>query len=208
MNNYWLIGGGAILGILIVASIVVAVLQKEAEFAPGLPEAAVQAYLRALDEDDFQTAYDLLSSELQSRCSIEDMFGGNRSGWWRLHGRRITLEDTRAFDETTFVTVKIARSSGGGLFGPSEYSFEESFALRQFDGHWKFSQNPWPGFDCARPAPVGLEWELTRRTLLDRASVRVACIGATSHSSILSPTGHSGPHHQESDHVAVRTRNR
>ncbi len=153
MNNYWLIGGGAVLGILIVASIVAAVLQKEAEFAPGSPEAAVQAYLRALDEEDFQAAYDLLSPELQSRCSTGDMFGRRVSNRWQLEEKRITLESAQTIEETTFVTVRVAELRGGGLFGPSEYAFEVSFALRQFDGHWKFSQNPWPSFDCARDAP-------------------------------------------------------
>ena len=151
MNNYWLIGGGAVLGILIVASVVVAVLQKEAEFAPGSPEATVQDYLRALEEDDFQTVRDTFSPELQSRCGIEDMFRGYRSvGWRRLHESQITLEGSRTLEATTFVIVRIARLRGGDLFGPSEYAFEETFALRQFDGLWRFSENPWPHFDCAR----------------------------------------------------------
>ena len=153
MNNYWLIGGGAILGILIVASIVVAILQKEAEFAPGSPEAAIQAYLRALDEADFQGVHDALSPELQDRCSIEDMFGGRyptqrRS---RLEDKRITLDGARTLDETTFVTIRISELRSDGLFGPSGYDYDETFALKQFDRQWKFSENPWPHFDCAWP---------------------------------------------------------
>ena len=154
MKNYWLIGGGAALGLLIVASVVAALLQSEAEFAPGSPEAAVQAYLRALDGDDFQAAYETLSPELQSRCSIKDMFGGIESSRWRTRDRRMTLEDTRTLDDTTFVSVRIAGFRGGDLFGPSEYSFEENFALRQFDGRWRFTQDPWPRFHCARNTPV------------------------------------------------------
>ena len=153
MNNYWLIGGGAALGILIVASIVAAVLQNEAEFAPGSPEAAVQAYLRALDEDDIRAAYDAFSPELREGCSVEDIFGDD-SDWWRMDEKRITFEGARTLDETTFVTVRISELSGGGLFGPSEYSFEENFALKRFDGDWKFSQYPWPFPRCARVAPA------------------------------------------------------
>ncbi len=153
MSNYWLIGGGTALGLLIVASVVAAVMRNETEFAPGSPEAAVQNYLRALDEDDFQAAHDALSPELRDACSIEDIFGGNRSGWWRLHDKQVTLEGARTFDATTFVSVRIAELRSGGLFGPSEYSFEETFTLRQSDGLWKFSENPWPYFDCARPSP-------------------------------------------------------
>lgn len=153
MNNYWLIGGGAILGILIVASIVVAVLQSEAEFAPGSPEAIVQDYLRSLAEDDFQAAYDALSPELRERCSIEDMVGRRNSRRWQLEEKRMTLESVRTLDQTTFVTVRVTELRGGGLFGPSEYSFEVTFTLRRFGENWKFSQNPWPSFDCARATP-------------------------------------------------------
>ncbi len=155
MNNYWLIGGGAVLGILIIASVVVAVLQKEAEFAPGSPEAAVQAYLRALDEDDFQGVHDALSPEIQDRCSIEDMFNGRFPGHRRsgLEDKRITLDGARTLDETTFVTIRISELRGDGLFGPSEFDYDATFALKQFDGHWKFSENPWPRFECARPEP-------------------------------------------------------
>ncbi len=153
MKNYWLIGGGAALGLLLIASIVAALLQREEEFAPGSPEAAVQDYLRALDDDDFQAAYDALSPELQEKCSIKDMFGGRDSIRWRIGDRRITLEDTRTLDDTTFVSVRIAGFHGGGPLGPSEYAFDENFALRLFDGRWKFSQDPWPRFHCARTTP-------------------------------------------------------
>ena len=155
MNNYWLIGGAAVLGILILASIVVAVLQNEAEFAPGSPEAAVQAYLRALDEDDFQAVRDALSPELRERCSIKDMFGGRYVGQRRsvLEDKRITFEGARKLDDITFVTVRIVELRSDGLFGPSGFDYDETFALEQFDGLWKFSENPWPRFDCAWPTP-------------------------------------------------------
>ena len=155
MKNYWLIAGGAILGLLLIASVVVAVLQNEAEFAPGSPEAAVQTYLRALDEDDFQAVHDALSPELQEQCSIEDMFGGRYVSQRRsaLEDKRITLEGARTLDETTFVTVRIVELYSDGLFGPSGFDYDETFTLEQFDGHWRFSENPWPRFDCAWPTP-------------------------------------------------------
>ena len=150
MNNYWLIGGGAALGLLLIASVAVAVMQDEAEFAPGSPEGAVQDYLRALDEDDFTAAYDALSPELRERCAIEDIFGGNRSGRWGLDDRRITLEETRTLEGTTFVTVRMAEYRGGGPFSSYDYDFEETFALRRFDDRWRFTEFPWPHFSCDR----------------------------------------------------------
>lgn len=157
MNSYWLIGGGVMLGILIVASVVAAVLQKEAEFEPGSPEAAVQGYLRAIEEGDLQTAYDLLSPELQESCSVEGMFSEVGDHWPRLEDERVTLEEVRAINDVTIVEVNIAGFRNIGLFGPSEYGWDESFALRRIDGEWKFSQAPWPHFSCTRngPSPSG-----------------------------------------------------
>ena len=152
MNNYWLIGGGAALALLLIASVVAAVLQREAEFAPGSAEAAVQRYLHALEEDDFQTAYDALSPELREECSIEDMFGGRDPEIWGLGDRRVTLKSARTLDDAKYVTVRIARFRNEP-FGPSQGSFQETFELRQFDGDWRFSQYPWPLFSCDRDAP-------------------------------------------------------
>ena len=154
MNSYWLIGGAALLGLLLIASIVAALLQDETEFDPGSPEAAVQAYLRALEEDDFQAAHDALSPELREICSIEEMFGDMDIHRWMPEDKRITLEEVRTLNDTTFVEIRIAEMRGGGPFGPSEYAFGETFALQQFDGEWKLSQNPLPRFECARSTPT------------------------------------------------------
>lgn len=150
MKNYWIIGGGATLGLLFIASVVVTFTQDEASFNPGSPEAVVQDYLNALDSEDFESAYQALSPELRAECAVDEMFGGRIAWNQDVIDGRITLEDTQELGDTTFVTVKIARLSGGGLFGPSEYDFEERFALKQFDGRWKFSQEPWPFPGCAR----------------------------------------------------------
>ena len=69
MARWWLIGGGAALGALLIASIALALTNRPADFAPGTPEAAVQALLRAAAVDDFEAAYRLLASELRADCS-------------------------------------------------------------------------------------------------------------------------------------------
>ncbi len=153
MKNYWLIGGGAILALLLVASVVATLAQNEADFGPGSPEAVVQDYLRALDSEDFETAYEALSPELRDECEVEEMFGGRVFSGEYIGERRVTLEGTQELDDTVFVTVKIVSLSGGGLFGPYEYDFEERFALKRFDGAWKFSQEPWPYPGCAYDDP-------------------------------------------------------
>ena len=57
MTRWWLIGAAVFLAVLLVASIALALLSKEAEFAPGTPEHAVQSLLRSVEADDIETAY-------------------------------------------------------------------------------------------------------------------------------------------------------
>ena len=65
MSRNWLIGGGIFLVALLVASIVIALLEGEETFPEGSTEKAVQDYLRAAEDDDFETAYVFLSAALK-----------------------------------------------------------------------------------------------------------------------------------------------
>ena len=155
MSNVWLIGGGAALAALLVASIVVAVLEGDAEFEPGSPEAAVQTLLRAADDEDVESAYGLLSDALQDQCALEDFAGGPRRPIHNLADQRLTYEKTRTVGETVFVDVRVTEFSGGDFFG-SHNSFDQQYALRLTDGQWRFTQYPWPFFQCGpfKPLPV------------------------------------------------------
>ena len=147
MARGWLIGGAAFLGVLLVASIVVALLEREETLTEGTPEATVQQFLKAVEVEDFQIAYGFLSEELRQECSVQDFVGTNiRNG--RLRNDRVTLERTQTLGDTTFVTVRITQFFGSGPFGTSESSFEQRFTLSQEDGAWRFAAYPWPYFQC------------------------------------------------------------
>ena len=74
--------------------------------------------------------------------------GGNFPRRDRLRDDRVTLESTATVKETVFVTVRVTQFRGSGLFGASESSFEQRFALRQEDRQWRFTEYPWPFFRC------------------------------------------------------------
>ena len=158
LSNAWLVGGGAALAVLLVASIAVALLNADTEFEPGSPEAAVQTLLRAADDEDVESAYGLLSDALQDQCALEDFAGGPRRQIHNLADQRLAYENTRTVGETVFVNVRVTEFSGGDFFG-SHSSFEQQYALRLTDGEWQFTQYPWPFFQCGpfkplRPVPV------------------------------------------------------
>ena len=156
MDRYWIIGGGALLGVLLIGSIVVSLSNDEDVFDPGTPEHAVQQYLRSMGQGDFETAHASLSPDLRSECSVEDLFkqvSGSRLD--HLDDDRITLESVQLVGETTHVAVKVHEFRRGGLFGSSEWSYERRFFLRQIDGEWKFTDFPWPWTHCEPSARDG-----------------------------------------------------
>ena len=142
----WLIGGGIFLAVLLAGSVAAALLERDAAFPEGSPEAVVQSYVRAVEEDDWTTAHALLAAELREECPVEELFA-NRSG--RDRGdRRITLEETRAIGETLLVTVSVSRSRMSGPFGVDQWSYRTTYTLTEEEGEWRFSEYPEPFYEC------------------------------------------------------------
>ena len=180
MTRAWLIGVAGFLGLLLVVAIVVALLERESTFQEGSPEAVVQRLLRALEEDDYRGAYDLLSESLKEECAFGDFSTRAAEPFARLRYERVSLKASEVRGEDAFVTVRVTRFHEGDLFSSYESSHEERFVLRRFDHRWLFSAYPWPLLSCRSygtrpPAPtrgVDPRRRLGSRKLMDRASLR------------------------------------
>ena len=146
MPKAWLVGGAAALALLLVVSIVLGVTQRAEQLQEGTPERTVQRYLLAADEDDYKTAYNLLTKELRVRCPMEDFAAGSSGGRTRLGSRRVTHEDTKYVDETAIVIARVTNIDGGGPFETSESSYEQRFTLSLEEGEWRLARNFWPFF--------------------------------------------------------------
>ena len=153
MPKYWLIGGGAFVGVLLVVSVVVALMQEDVALKEGTPERTVQLYLRAVQDEDFRAAHGFLSAELKEECPPEDLAARNFSRARDLSDSRVTLEDTRHFTTTTVVVARVTRVRGSGPFGTSESSHEQPYTLRLEDDEWRITQNPWPYHCSPEPPP-------------------------------------------------------
>ena len=148
MTKWWLIGVGAVLGALLIGSIVLALLSKETEFAPGTPERAVQDLLRAVEDDDIEAAYAMLSEELRQKCELRNYSDGGYRYYDDDRNMRATLRETKVIDGVTFVEVRITEFYGGGPFDSGESSYNHRYALQQEGGEWKFAEYPWPYDYC------------------------------------------------------------
>ena len=150
VERYWLISGGALLGVLLVVSVAVTLLRGEAQFDPSSPEFAVQRYLRALVQEDFDAAEALWSPDLREACSFEAFVVDAGRSLDRLADARITLEEARTVGETTIVSIRVVRTTGGGIFGPSESENSYDYGVRTFDGEWRIIAHTWPSDRCIR----------------------------------------------------------
>ena len=157
MGKWWLIGAAAVLAVLLIASIVLALTSRESEFAPGTPERAVQDLLRAAENDDIETAYRMLSAELQEKCELKNFADGGRYRSGDDRDIRAALRDTRLVGGITFVSVRVTRYRGSGPFDSGESSYDRRFALQQEEGEWKFTEYPWPFDYCDETAILRVE---------------------------------------------------
>ena len=148
MTKWWLIGAAVFLAVLLIASIVLALTSKEAEFAPGTPEHAVQSLLRSVEADDIETAYAMLSQELQQKCELKNFADGGRYRSRDDRDIRATLRATKTIDDITFVNVEVTQFYGSGPFDSGGSSYDRRFALQQEGGEWKFTDYPWPYDYC------------------------------------------------------------
>ena len=153
MPKIWLIGAGSLLAILLVASVVVALVQRVEPLAEGTPERAVQLYLEAIADGDLEAAHNLLSAELKEECSIDDLVRRSYATK-ELEDSRITLEKTDHVGGNAIVTAKVTTLRSNSPFGSSENSYDRRFTLVEEDGSWRFTSNPWPYPGCMKPVQV------------------------------------------------------
>ena len=150
MERNLLIAGGVILGVLLIASVAISLIRGESEFEPDSPEFAVQQYLKALIDNDLETARAMWSPELRESCSFEEFISDARSGLERLAEARITLEDVLVVGESTNVRARFVWTVDGGVFGPSENSSSYRYGVLNIDGGWRITDHDWPGSACVR----------------------------------------------------------
>jgi hypothetical protein len=139
-SKRFLLGFGLVLGALVIASVVLAIIfggQAPLRLSEDTPEGVVQAYLTALQEHDFQKAYTYL-------IPPTDRVGWSYDTWrrgienyrdppsWKATLGSVSLKAGEARVEVVLDTFR-----PGGLFGDPLRSQRLNFILRQQGGSWK-----------------------------------------------------------------------
>lgn len=142
-NRLLVVMGLGLVGLIVVAAIIVA-FRDPAEFEPGSPEAATQAYVQAILDEDAAAAHARLTPALQRRCTVEDL---EERHYWRDAGR-ITLVDSKVKTDAAVIKVKFTAAYSDGAFDYYQSSYEERFELEMVDGEWRISSATWPFYWC------------------------------------------------------------
>ena len=180
MSSRWLIAGAALVGVLLVGSIVVGLTQRAEEFPEDSPEAAVQQLLRAAEEEDFGAAHAMLSAGLRAQCSLDAFGGGPYGRKSELNDSRVTLQNTQALNGSIVVIARVTRIRSSGPFSTSESSHEQRYTLSWDGDEWRFTQYPWPYYGCPARAEVGPSAVETRPEGTPEGAVQryLAAVGA------------------------------
>ncbi len=146
MSRVWLIGVAAFVSALVVAGLVVALVTTRGgvDLLPAdSPEGAVQRYLLALEDEDYAEAYDYVADSSKTGCTFEEFV--RDASYREVRGSRMTLEDTKRFDDTAIVTASVTVFEPDLPFGTSEYTYDRTYQLELEDGHWRLT---WPEHWC------------------------------------------------------------
>jgi hypothetical protein len=142
-NRSLLYIGAGVLALVALGAAVVLLAEgrRPASFEPGTPEAAMQGYLAAWQDADYEAAYGFFSDEIRTETSLEqyesqvrgfgEPFGGSDTAVY------IDKADGDGLRVTLYLTVE--QSYGGGIGGESYRSQREVRMVHQADG-WKIDE--------------------------------------------------------------------
>lgn len=160
-SSRWLAGAVVLVALLVVFSTVVAFLNRDREpdlLPEGTPGRVVQDYLLAVQREDTDAAYALLSEEARERCDPDALSDGHfmlpRDSF------SVRLVETETDGDEATVTVDVTQVDAPGdvpLLGGSVSDYEATYRLLREQGEWRLRDHGWPGWSCppkATPTPL------------------------------------------------------
>lgn len=141
----WLTGIAIAVAGIVVASVVLAITLDDSEttFDPGTPEATVQAYFRAIQDRNIESARVIFTADLRGRCSAEEL----RRTSLNESNFSVRIREKTEHEQVAEIDVRIAIGGGDSPFGGG-YDVARVMVLRREDGEWLIAEPPWPLWWC------------------------------------------------------------
>lgn len=140
-----LIGIGVLVAVAVLVILALAGSDVRA-YEPDTPQAAAQAYIQALFDDDPRTAYSHLSADLQSQCRPNDL-----DLWWVRRADSASFDEVRTDGDHAEIELRLMSSDyDRGIFPFDNYdhSRETELELDRVDGEWVITDATWPLAGC------------------------------------------------------------
>jgi hypothetical protein len=134
----------AVAALVIVALVVVFARGAGEPLDESTPAGVVQRYTNAVIAGDLEEAARYLPPAVVGDCDEIDP--------GPLDDVRVTLTSTTERGDRADVGVSVITTSGGGLFGPSEYQSDETFRLVRSGDAWLIDRAPWQFAVCSESA--------------------------------------------------------
>lgn len=135
-----IIGVGLVALIVITVVAVLLVGSPTASFPEDSAERALQRYLEALEDEDYDTAYGFFAARVQEEMSPEE-FRESAEFYPDFSGgeRRVRIERTDETVDGVRLHLVVEEFYGDG-FGSSGYSFERDVRMTRESGEWKIDE--------------------------------------------------------------------
>lgn len=139
MGTSWWIGGLAVVAVVVL--VVVALTRDPVTLDADTPEGTVQIYLQAVNDEDYQRAFDLIDPIVTDGCTPADIAAARFEDSFTA-----VLVSSETFDNTASVEVDLGFGATPGPFDPGRSGYSEYFELTHSNDDWLISSDPWPYF--------------------------------------------------------------
>jgi predicted lipid-binding transport protein (Tim44 family) len=114
------------------------------QFPADSPQAALQAYLQAFEDEDYEAAYAFFSADVQRQMSLEEFErAATDYGTYATESRRVLYDGIDQLDtdndETAILRLTVEVSYGDVLFA-DRYSYPTEVPMLREDGVWRIDQ--------------------------------------------------------------------
>jgi hypothetical protein len=130
-------------GTVLLALTLIALFREPVVLDSDTPAGTVQAFLQAIDDEDFAAARQHLSSELREECTESDIASAGPYDSFTA-----TLGQVDEFGDETLVYVSLRLGNESSIDG---YTFDPGpYRLQRESGEWGITEIAWPyfSFEC------------------------------------------------------------
>jgi hypothetical protein len=133
--------GIGVVAILAVVAVGLSAARDPDQFPADSPQAALQAYLQAFEDEDYESAYASFSANVQGQMSLEDFVrAATDYHLYATESRRVLYDGIdRNGDERATLRLTVEVSYGDVLFA-DRYSYPTEVRMVREDGAWRLDQ--------------------------------------------------------------------